>query len=46
MQTRDLRDALAIGKLAKSIEDVEFIAKTLQKYKRKNEQECQEHDVG
>src|SRR5215207_9549072 len=39
MQTRDLRDALAIGKLAKSTEDVEFIAKTLQKYKRKNEQE-------
>jgi len=38
LQTRDLRDALAIGKLAKSAEDVEFIAMTLQKYKRKNEQ--------
>ncbi|MGA9296131.1 MAG: AAA family ATPase, partial [Nitrososphaeraceae archaeon] len=34
MQTRDLRDALAIGKLTKSTEDVEFIAMTLQRYKR------------
>jgi hypothetical protein len=34
MQTRDIRDALAIGKLTKSTEDVEFIATTLQKYKR------------
>jgi replication-associated recombination protein RarA len=33
-QTRDLRDALAIGKLAKSTEDVEFIAMTLQKYRK------------
>jgi replication-associated recombination protein RarA len=33
-QTRDLRDALAIGKLAKSTEDVEFIAMTIQKYRR------------
>ena len=39
LQTRDLRDALAIGKLSKSTEDVEFIAMTLQKYKRRNEQE-------
>jgi MoxR-like ATPase len=28
LETRDLRDALAIGKLAKSTEDVEFIAMT------------------
>ena len=34
LQTRDLRDALAIGKLAKSTEDVEFIAVTLRKYRR------------
>jgi Holliday junction DNA helicase RuvB len=34
LETRDLRDALAIGKLAKSTEDVEFIAMTLQKYRR------------
>jgi replication-associated recombination protein RarA len=33
MQTRDLRDVLAIGKLAKNTEDVEFIATTLQKYR-------------
>ena len=39
LKTRDLRDALTIGKLAKSTEDVEFIAMTLQKYKRKNKQE-------
>ena len=39
LQTRDIRDALAIGKLTKSTEDVEFIATTLQKYKRRNEQE-------
>ena len=45
MQTRDLRDALAIGKLTRSTEDVEFIAVTLQKYKRRNEQQYQEHDV-
>jgi hypothetical protein len=34
MQTRDIRDALAIGKLTKSTEDVEFIGTTLQRYKR------------
>lgn len=39
LKTRDLRDALAIAKLTKSTEDVEFIAMTLQKYKKKNEQE-------
>jgi transcriptional regulator NrdR family protein len=40
LKTRDIRDALAIAKLTKSVEDIEFIAKTLQKYKRRrNEQE-------
>jgi Holliday junction DNA helicase RuvB len=39
LQTRDIRDALAIGKLTKSTEDVESIATTLQKYKSRNEQE-------
>jgi replication-associated recombination protein RarA len=34
LQTKDLRDALAIGKLTKNSEDVEFIAMTLRKYKR------------
>ena len=37
MQTRDIRDVLAIGKLTKSTEDVEFIAKTLKKYQRRCE---------
>ena len=37
IQTRDIRDVLAIGKLTKSTEDVEFIAKTLEKYKRRCE---------
>ena len=37
MQTRDIRDVLAIGKLTKGTEDVEFIAKTLEKYKRRCE---------
>ena len=46
LKTRDIRDALAIAKLTKRSEDVEFIAMTLQKYKRKNEQEYQECDIG
>jgi replication-associated recombination protein RarA len=37
IQTRDLRDVLAIGKLTKNIDDVEFIATTLRKYRRRNE---------
>jgi hypothetical protein len=36
IQTRDLRDVLAIGKLVRSMEDVEFIATTLNKYKRRD----------
>jgi replication-associated recombination protein RarA len=39
LKTRDIRDVLAIAKLTKSSEDVEFIAMTLQKYKRRNYQE-------
>jgi Holliday junction DNA helicase RuvB len=38
IQTRDIRDVLAIGKLTKNTRDVEFIAATLQKYKRRNDQ--------
>jgi replication-associated recombination protein RarA len=41
LQTRDIRDALAIGKLTKNTEDVEFVANTLQKYERKKEREDQ-----
>jgi Holliday junction DNA helicase RuvB len=36
IRTRDLRDVLAIGKLVSCIEDVDFIATTLHKYKRKD----------
>jgi replication-associated recombination protein RarA len=36
LKTRDIRDVLAIAKLTNSLEDVEFIAITLQKYKRRN----------
>jgi replication-associated recombination protein RarA len=39
LKTRDIRDVLAIAKLTKSSEDVEFIATTLQKYKKRNPQE-------
>lgn len=39
LKTRDIRDVLAIAKLTKSSEDVEFIAMTLQKYKWRNQQE-------
>jgi Holliday junction resolvasome RuvABC ATP-dependent DNA helicase subunit len=39
IKSRDVRDTLAIGKLSKSVDDVDFIATTLQKYKRRNEEE-------
>jgi ribosomal 50S subunit-associated protein YjgA (DUF615 family) len=35
LKTGDTRDALAIGKLVRSSEDVEAIAATLQKYQKK-----------
>jgi hypothetical protein len=38
IKSRDIRDILAIGKLSKSVDDVNFIATTLQKYKRRNEE--------
>jgi hypothetical protein len=34
--SRDCRDILQVGKLSKSISDVEFVATTLRKYKRKH----------
>jgi hypothetical protein len=37
LNSRDIRDVIRISKLTKSIEDVEFVANTLQKYKRKSE---------
>jgi Holliday junction DNA helicase RuvB len=36
LKTRDIRDVLAIAKLTERLEDVEFIALTLQKYQRHN----------
>jgi replication-associated recombination protein RarA len=39
LETRDIRDVLAIAKLAKGSEDVEFVAMTLRKYKRNNDEE-------
>lgn len=39
IKSKDVRDILAIGKLSKSVDDVDFIATTLQKYKRRNEEE-------
>jgi holliday junction DNA helicase RuvB len=35
--SKDVRDVLAIGRLSKGVDDVDFIATTLQKYKRRNE---------
>jgi Holliday junction DNA helicase RuvB len=35
LNLRDVRDILQISRLTKSIDDVEFVANTLQKYKRK-----------
>jgi hypothetical protein len=37
--TRDIRDVLAIANLARSSEDVEFVARRYRKYKRRNRQE-------
>jgi replication-associated recombination protein RarA len=37
MKTKDIRDALQLSKLITNIDDVEFLANTLQKYKRKIE---------
>ena len=42
--SKDIRDMIQVSKLTKSIDDVEFLANTLQKYKRKNERHGQ--DVG
>jgi holliday junction DNA helicase RuvB len=37
IRSKDVRDILTIGKLSKSVDDVDFIVTTLQKYKRSNE---------
>jgi MoxR-like ATPase len=35
IKSRDIRDLLQVGKLSKTIDDVDFVVNTLQKYKRK-----------
>ena len=37
-KSRDVRDMIQIAKLSKNVEDVDFVAETLQKYKRKEEE--------
>ena len=37
--TKDVRDMLQIGKISQTVDDVEFVAETLQKFKRKSETE-------
>jgi MoxR-like ATPase len=39
IESKDVRDMLQVGKLSETIEDVDFVAETLQKYKRKDEYE-------
>jgi hypothetical protein len=35
IKSRDIRDLFQVGKLAKTLDDVDFVVNTLQKYKRK-----------
>ena len=39
IKSKDVRDLLQVGKLSKTVSDVDFVANTLQKYKRKKEYE-------
>jgi replication-associated recombination protein RarA len=39
MESKDVRDMLRLGKLSETVEDVDFVATTLQKYKRNDEYE-------
>jgi replication-associated recombination protein RarA len=39
IESKDVRDMLQIGKLSDTVEEVDFMAETLQKYKRKDEYE-------
>jgi len=39
IKSKDVRDILSIGKLSKTVDDVDFVAATLQKYKRRNDEE-------
>ena len=37
--TKDVRDMLQIGKISQTVDDVDFVVATLQKFKRKSEEE-------
>lgn len=39
IESKDVRDMLQVGKLSDTVEEVDFVAETLQKYKRKDEYE-------
>lgn len=39
IKSRDVRDILSIGKLSESVDDVDFVAETLRKYKRRDDSE-------
>jgi hypothetical protein len=39
IKSRDVRDLLQVGKLSKIVGDVNFVAATLQKYKRRSDRE-------
>jgi hypothetical protein len=39
IKSRDVRDLLQVGKLSKTVGDVNFVAATLQKYKRRSDGE-------
>jgi holliday junction DNA helicase RuvB len=43
MESKDVRDMLRVGKLSETVEDVDFVATTLQKYSRKDEYEEDEY---
>lgn len=39
MKTKDVRDALQLSKLVTNVDDVELLAKTISKYKRRDKEE-------
>jgi replication-associated recombination protein RarA len=44
IEPRDIRDLLQVGKLSKTLDDVDFVVNTLQKYKRK--EGCEDWENG
>jgi MoxR-like ATPase len=44
IESRDIRDLLQVGKLSKTLDDVDFVVNTLQKYKRK--EGCEDWETG